>query len=103
VVRVNHHVCLESLWLGEGLVAVVTLVAAVRRVDQQVALHVGTLVEAPPTNLATVGSQACVGELVRAQVMLLQQANLLFMVSVKVGSCLPYLRYPMEFCHCDVI
>ena len=68
----HHHVSLEGLRLGEGLVTVVALVRAFRLVDQQVALHVGSLVEGAPTHGATVGAEACVGELVGSQMVLLQ-------------------------------
>lgn len=49
LVCMDHHVGLESLWLRERLPASFTLKFTLCVVNQQMALHVGLLVEAPPT------------------------------------------------------
>lgn len=49
LVSMDHHVGLESLWLRERLPASFTLKFTLCVVNQQMALHVGLLVEAPPT------------------------------------------------------
>lgn len=49
LVSMDHHVGLESLWLRECLPASFTFKFTLCVVNQQMALHVGLLVEAPPT------------------------------------------------------
>lgn len=71
VIGMDHHVCLECLRLGEGLVTAVTLVRALSFMYQHVTLHVGTLVERPSTDWAAEWSEASVCELVSSKVMFL--------------------------------
>lgn len=93
LVSMDHHVGLESLWLRECLPASFTLKFTLCVVNQQMALHVGLLVEAPPTMGAFPGLLPAVCVLMSFQVMFLKlHLRISFMHIIEHNSYNSYLK-----------
>lgn len=93
LVSMDHHVGLESLWLRECLPASFTLKFTLCVVNQQMALHVGLLVEAPPTMGTFPGLLPAVCVLMSFQVMFLKlHLRISFMHIIEHNSYNSYLK-----------
>lgn len=93
LVSMDHHVGLESLWLRERLPASFTLKFTLCVVNQQMALHVGLLVEAPPTMGAFPRLLPAVRVLMSFQVMFLKlHLRISFMHIIEHNSYNSYLK-----------
>lgn len=84
---------LESLWLRECLPASFTLKFTLCVVNQQMALHVGLLVEAPPTMGAFPGLLPAVCVLMSFQVMFLKlHLRISFMIILSTIDIIAVLK-----------